>query len=456
MLNYKKNKNVFGFLEKNLNMSQMQNYIPIYSRFFNINKTNWNSINLDHPPLCHLEAKDGIYCKDTPVFFKFSPLLDPLKYITGQYTDYDFSLPTFTTTIPKLSEVNNSAYVDSFFSFLSSELYRKQKFVNGLNFFGSYLGIKNDFVYNLEDEIEHVETSSYFHEHRDVLFKLSRDISFSNSRKNKEFLKVSDEPVELELDSLDTWTDSDSSGSETDEYGLQVIINRFPVQVIALEKYEDTLDSLLDEITDEELTAALMQVIMTLLAYQKLFKFTHNDLHTNNVMYSSTDVEFLYYCYDGVHYKVPTFGKIFKMIDYGRSVYTFQNRRFVSDSFAEDGDAHTQYNLEPFFDCSEPLLLPHYSFDLCRLACSIENIPNEEGIYKVISEWCTDDMGESVVYAKDGTERYPDFELYRMIVRTVHKHTPEAQLTRPEFSAYRCEPTECMNIDAFDLNLSKL
>jgi hypothetical protein len=455
MLTYKKNKNVFDILEKTLDVTQLQNYIPIYKRFFNINKTNWNSINLDHPPLSQLTIKDTIYCKDTPLFFKFSPLLDPLRYITGHCVDYDFSLPTYTSPPSKLSDANNSAYVDSFFSFLSSELYRKHGFVNGLNFFGSYLGIKKDFVYNLEDEVDHIQSSSYFHEHRNVLFRLNKDVVFSQSRKKKEVLTLSDEPIELTLDSLED-SGSECSSSDT-EYGLKVIIHKFPVQVIALEKYEDTLDSLLDDMDSDELTAALMQVIMTLLTYQKLFKFTHNDLHTNNVMYSTTDVPYLYYCYQGTHYKVPTYGKVFRIIDYGRAIYTFQHRRFVSDSFSEDGDAHTQYNLEPFFDCSEPLMLPNYSFDLCRLACSIlESIPSSEGIYKVVEEWCNDDMGESVIYTKQGLERYPDFELYRMIVRTVHNHTPEAQLLRPEFATFRCDPIECMNIDAFTLGQSKL
>ena len=33
---------------------------------------------------------------------------------------------------------------------------------------------------------------------------------------------------------------------------------------------------------------------------QKAFNFTHNDLHTNNVMYNQTDKKFLYYCYNTV------------------------------------------------------------------------------------------------------------------------------------------------------------
>ena len=228
---------------------------------------------------------------------------------------------------------------------------------------------------------------------------------------------------------------------------LHAVMKQFPVQIIAMEKYEDTLDSFLDEMTTQELTACLMQVIMTLLAYQRVFDFVHNDLHTNNIMYVATELTHLTYCYQGVYYRVPTYGKLYKIIDYGRAIYTFQGKRFVSDSFHPEGDAATQYNMEPYFDCAEKPLDANPSFDLCRLACSIlEGYEEEEEIFTVLKEWSQDDAGESVLF-KDGRERYPDFELYRMIARTVHHHTPIAQLHRPIFQAFQCEPCICMNLD---------
>jgi hypothetical protein len=72
-------------------------------------------------------------------------------------------------------------------------------------------------------------------------------------------------------------------------------------------------------------------VVMTLLTYQKVFNFTHKDLHTNNIMYISTKQKFLWYEYKNVCYKVSTYGKIFKLIDFGRSIYkifTFRNSNF--------------------------------------------------------------------------------------------------------------------------------
>ena len=49
------------------------------------------------------------------------------------------------------------------------------------------------------------------------------------------------------------------------------------------------------EIKIEELESAMFQVIAMLYMYQQVFKFTHNDLHTNNIMCINTTEEFLYY-----------------------------------------------------------------------------------------------------------------------------------------------------------------
>jgi hypothetical protein len=45
----------------------------------------------------------------------------------------------------------------------------------------------------------------------------------------------------------------------------------------------------------------------------------------------------------------------------------------------------------------------------------------------MVHEWCQDDEGRNVLYKRSGEERYPEFKLYKMIARTVSRHTPEAQ-----------------------------
>lgn len=224
---------------------------------------------------------------------------------------------------------------------------------------------------------------------------------------------------------------------------------KFPVHVICMEKCENTFDELIanDEIGEDEWFAALFQIIMILISYQKMFSFTHNDLHTNNVMWTHTKQQFIYYVYKKKTYKVPTFGKIYKIIDFGRAIYKFDGKVFCSDSFQPGGDAATQYNTEPYFNDNKPRIEPNYSFDLCRLACSIfdyvvddfetiKNLTNCSPIVRLIVEWCIDDNGINVLYKNNGDERYPDFKLYKMIARCVHNHTPQAQLERDEFNRF--------------------
>jgi hypothetical protein len=55
-LYYRKNKNeeLFQSLEKsNLGLEKLQNYVPLYEKFFSLNSTNFNSINLNQKYYIH-------------------------------------------------------------------------------------------------------------------------------------------------------------------------------------------------------------------------------------------------------------------------------------------------------------------------------------------------------------------------------------------------------------------
>ena len=258
-------------------------------------------------------------------------------------------------------------------------------------------------------------------------------------------------------DNEDTLSANDDSSNEEEESStissldsdieVNSVLFDFPTQVICLECLDGTLDSLLNEENEmdaDEWRACLFQIIMMLIIYQKVFHFTHNDLHTNNIMFKKTEKQFLYYRYNQKYYKVPTFGKIFKIIDFGRAIYKYKGRFICSDSYHSKGDAATQYNCEPYFNPKKPRLEPNMSFDLCRLACSLFDYfvedPNDidpmDHLAKLMVEWTKDDKGRNILYKKNGDERYPDFKLYKMIARTVHKHTPQAQLAGPFFNRY--------------------
>ena len=104
---------------------------------------------------------------------------------------------------------------------------------------------------------------------------------------------------------------------------------------------------------------------------------------------------------------------------------------------------------------------PNKSFDLCRLGCSLfdyfmddeedeDNIENP--VAKVINEWITDDKNRNILYKNNGEERYPEFKLYKMIVRTVHNHLPEKQLENSIFNSFvsskkKIKKQKIINID---------
>jgi hypothetical protein len=558
VVNYQKRKNaeLFKSLEGSLLLSKIQNYIPIYNRFFSLNDTNYNSINLNHKS--HIsnvrKINDKFKCciksiergkekekekekENVDIFFKMAPLLDPFKYLIGKYDTNDPNLLTLpdntsteTSVNPKYVDVNNSAYVDGLFLYVTNFLLHEHGFINGVDYYGSFLAIKNDFKLNIFDDIDFLNESSFFKKNRNILYKVDdfdnlfdidnnsvalkpikiqhntsagscislkslngelfenmfddnnmvasettasettasfdamtvvelndiscvNDIQITTLRSNSSCSSTSshtndgDDDTEEDNTEENNKEDSDTEWSDESSYTEEVIeatIPKFPVQVICMENCENTFDDLIlnNELSNDEWFSALMQIIMILITYQKTFSFTHNDLHTNNVMYNQTDRKFIYYLYGKKYYKVPTFGRIFKVIDFGRSIYKVNGKVFCSDSFKIGGDAATQYNTEPFFNDKKARLDPNFSFDLCRLACSIYDYVIDDAkqiknpVHKVIYDWCLDDNGCNLLYKNNGVERYPEFKLYKMIARCVHNHTPQLQLDRPEFKKY--------------------
>ena len=415
-----------------------------------------------------------------------------------------------------INSEHNYAYVDGLFYYLTSKLL-KEGFVHGLEFYDNYVCLTKNCEINIADDFEYLSDSTFFNEKMNKLFHF-KDESFGSMFNKNIQLNISEENVEIvaeTLEDLDTKmssSESDSDDIETESYNndntsdnednsdhstvdlsdsdsepvdenddeetewetdddtneeqqeidhLTLVVHKIPTHVVALELCEVTFDSILEdnEIRIEELESAMFQVITILYLYQSVFKFTHNDLHTNNIMCVYTDKEFLHYKIMGKYYKVPTYGKIYKIIDFGRSIYSVNDTCICSDSFSENGTAHTQYNFGPFFNPNKPEIKPNYSFDLCRLACSmvdfiVDDIKNINAfrsvpVYDLIISWLYDDNNVNVLYKKNGDERYPDFKLYKMIARIVHNHTPEKQFEHACFKGFVHDTLEdgCMDLD---------
>jgi hypothetical protein len=157
--------------------------------------------------------------------------------------------------------------------------------------------------------------------------------------------------------------------------------------------------------------------------------------------------------------RIPTYGRIMKIIDFGRSSFTLPDPVgfFISDAFFPGNDAANQYNCEPFLNENKPRLDPNYSFDLSRLGTSIYDFvigdcedDDMDEFQRTIHRWCSDDNGKNVLYKKNGDDRYPNFKLYKMISRTVHQHTPENQLNYDYFKQYCVKSKNTIQEDIID------
>ena len=91
-------------------------------------------------------------------------------------------------------------------------------------------------------------------------------------------------------------------------------------------------------------------------------------------MYIPTDNDYIFYKYENKYYKVKTYGKLWKIIDYGRGTYVFNDKIMFSSSFNFNGDAATQYNCEPYYNPKKKRVDVNFSFDLCRLVVRFTKI----------------------------------------------------------------------------------
>lgn len=262
-----------------------------------------------------------------------------------------------------------------------------------------------------------------------------------------------------ESEDSESGSESESGSDDTDGSmiadapdGAWCTIPALAVAAIAQERLEGTLQELLDEgtLSEAEWRSCLFQVTATLHAYNTAYDMVHNDLHTSNVMWVTTSAASLVYRHRGLVYRVPTHGRLFKIIDFGRATYRFGGLSFLNDCYEEGHDASNQYNYDRLTNPSEPPCTPHPAFDLCRLACGLYDYFDSEGELPdsgpssgpaaMIDRWCQDDAGRNMLYKRSGSERYPGFKLYRMIARKVTRHVPGDVLTDPWFDTFRVHP----------------
>ena len=464
---------------------------------------------------------------DISGFCKITHLLDAYKMIQGNYPMSQHpALPApgkkSAKVYSKIHDPHNQAYVDAVACYMLSKFREADHSPHFSLFYGAYLSIAKEYYYNITEDFPDIRFDKWFwRKQAEGVFKLlgyegerpltgddplmetpedldSSDSSGSDSDDSDLISELddggnsSDESGSLHSASISTASSasthesSDSESSDSDEYSEDsefdtthkffAAISEFPTMLMFLEENKATMDSLLEDDCpymttkigtvewETEWIAWLFQVIAALCQIQSLWAMTHNDLHSNNILWTPTDKEFLYYkTKDGRYWKVPTYGKLFRIIDFGRAIYTHNNILCISDDYWPENEAGTQYNFGPLYDPKEPRAYPNPSFDLSRLAVSIvealflETPADKEGgtilsteedreqketvspLFNILWEWMIDDDGRNILWDSDQSERYPGFDLYRVIAQKVKNAVPREQLDKAPFNGFVSE-----------------
>ena len=467
---------------------------------------------------------------DVSGFCKMTHLLDAYRMIQGSYPVAQHpALPSpgrkSAKVYSKLHDPHNQAYVDAVACYMLSKFREADHSPHFSLFYGAYLAIAKQYYYNITEDFPDLRFEPWFWRQQasgnfkligfdgeepmdesDPLLEAPEDLSYSETNSDsdsdsdsskvselygyKSSEKLTGDSESLHSASISTASESsdDSDGSDDSDYSDEIgkdvklfaALSEFPTMLMFLESNKDTMDSLLDN--DREVGAKkgtpewearwiawLFQVTAALCQIQSLWSMTHNDLHSNNILWTPTDKPYLYYStLDGRFWKVPTYGKLFRIIDFGRAIFTHNNTLCISDDYWPDNEAGSQYNFGPLYDPSLPKVYPNPSFDLSRLSVSIiealfRDIPDDKGgdgdnnegrilssesdrtqnetvspLFNLLWEWLIDQDGRNILWNGDNSERYPGFDLYSVIAQKVKAAVPREQLDKEVFADFIC------------------
>jgi len=481
---YKNIKNLQSSAKLNWDISSIQPFFPPIERLFKTNIVESPSeygIKFEKQVTGILsDDKISTANGEIEVHKKVTMLLSPFKWMQGDY-GISFNLPSTSEQSElfqkKLQSHNNAAYVGAI---ISAALSGSQHFPT---IYGLFTGVAKNHQVDISEEYEDVCERSWFLQNIGKTFnvKLNEELesSFSHTRSNRvpiiaenattldmfteleglpddspmsEIQKVFHEEAENSDDESDSssvstsyifdikscdcseLSEEDNQSDFDEEPFAWATFTNIPVQITLMEKYEGTLSELFASYSEPEMQIAWLAQVMFALAYaQRTIAFTHNDLHSNNVMFTKTDKDYFYYKCNDTLFQVPTHGYLIKIIDFERSIASIklngmkESRTFMSDHFSPQEEAGGQYNSEPFYVPSQKEIKPNPSFDLVRLATSMfwdlfpEGPTHEYSslVFKFFIKWLTQPDGTSILFGRTEPkhDRYHEFYLYKAIAR---------------------------------------
>jgi len=415
-------------------------------------------------------------------FVKCCNILEPCTFVKNKYGEYLNS--DLITYIPVNNKLNhklyfqyNNAYVESLATYLLSYLSEKYIVPHFPLVYGIYNGIPEHYLTEFTAEFNDMKyTPSFQKFYREGKFDLigtSSTIDVMDVENNPEVSAVDLTDLE-ELDFSYTKSEHHLWNHLRDKDTIYLDMKKTPCQIIAIESFTMTFELFIKQEIDiherlwnlyfieqdpiqkqryriliflkkslfeKKFTCFLLQITMALICVQHHYQLCHNDLHTQNIMLQKTKKKLFYYCVGDQYFQVPTYGYVVKIIDFGRSTYRFRGNFYIGDIFKYCSEAGEQYSYPHSHYKNKKQISPNFSFDLCRLACSLleDMFILQEPKFNIASkfipmfkEWVTDKYNKSIL-------RYCNFDLYKMIARRCRKAIPIKQISRSMFQRYKIQ-----------------
>jgi hypothetical protein len=421
------------------------------------------------------------------IICKVSPIINPIFLFNDNLdiNEMDINNIYESNNVPdvikeEIEATNNFAYVESFILYNLSNLTNNNLTPLFTDYYGSVNGIAKHYYFNITEYLEDIYGSKEFDKIKKIYkilyfgdennysnissinsslssLNLSSSNESSNEEEEKDFLsmiKENNKKIDSAIPFDDLITDLDfieDSKSEThspisnlfpeldlnnipeedrfkpDNKHMYICLENFPVSYCFIEKLEYTLEDYLENemyhLKNDEWYAIFFQLAYGLAVANKLLNFVHNDLHECNVMFQETKEEYIYYTINENIYRIPTFGKIVKIIDFARSTIKFNDKWILSNHYNEGNEAYGIYDI-PNKDGKyedENNTKPNISFDLVRFFTTIAQYVegNNDEIYDFIYKWSYDDDKE-----RNLIDEPNEFELYVDIAHNCHNTEP--------------------------------
>ena len=146
----------------------------------------------------------------------------------------------------------------------------------------------------------------------------------------------------------------------TNNKGVFLEFNNYPCYLLATEKEEMDIDILYDsnKLDYHTFLSLSFQIYAAITSMMLIFGIKHNDLHLSNVMLSITKEQYIYYKFKNQYFRVPTYGYIIKIIDWGRATYEFNGHGGWNEIFSADNDCFCQYYYPKINNKGKDSLMP--------------------------------------------------------------------------------------------------